>query len=256
MRTETQGGTGREAKKSTANLVLVYLMGYIVGRTSTASERKFGFSEPSAKVSSVFYIKTNLCQSIEWSEFEASHISGGAPLDFLRGSARCSPLPPPFSARVARPPGGGQGGWGFPAGPPADHHLPLSFPPSPARPPSLQPPQALRSAPVHRTSAPVHPTRVRSSCVGPAHRYTSFDTCIYIFHHQTPPATASHSPVPPTTSPPQRTLCAGSFVSLPFVSRAPSLHHSHTYTAFHIHSPRILSLKPVRAARAVEDAIV
>ena len=56
-------------------------------------------------------------------------------------------------------------------------------------------------------------------------------------------------------SPPQRTLCAGAFVSKLFVSRSPSLHHLHTYIAFHSQSPRGQSLKPQPAARAVEDAI-
>ena len=37
--------------------------------------------------------------------------------------------PPPFSALVARPPGGGQGGWVVPAVLPTDHLLPLHFPP-------------------------------------------------------------------------------------------------------------------------------
>ena len=43
------------------------LMGYIVGRTSTAS---LGFSEPSAKESSVLYLATR--HMIQQAEFEAS----------------------------------------------------------------------------------------------------------------------------------------------------------------------------------------
>ena len=172
-----------------------------------------------------------------------------------RGSARSSPLAPPFSARVARPPGGGQGGWGFPAGPPTDHNHPLRSPSAPARPRRPNHPLPLPSALIQHPSAPVHQSRISSSCVRPDHHNTSFDTFTFIFHPQPAPVPASHSPVHLTTSPPQRTLCAGAFVSKLFVSRSPSLHHLHTYTAFHSQSPRGQSLKPQPAARAVEDAI-
>ena len=147
------------------------------------------------------------------------------------------PSHPPFSARVARPPGGGQGGLGFPAVPPTDPHV---FPPCPssvAHPRRPQPPQLLHSASNQRPSAPVHQSRDRSSCVCPTHEHASFDTFRFTFHHHQTLVDAAVAPVPPATSPPQRTLCAGSFVSNRFVSRAPSLHYLHAYTAFHLHSP-------------------
>ena len=164
--------------------------------------------------------------------------------------------PPPFSARVARPPGGGQGGWGSPSGPPTDSHPPAPFPLSPAHPRLPNHPQPQHSAQDHCPSSPVHQSCVRVSCVRPAHHNTSFDTFTFIIHPQTAPVPAFHSPVHLTRPPLRRTLCAWSFVSHRFVSRAPSIHHLHIFTAFHIHSPRSLSLKPQRAARAVEDAIV
>ena len=173
-----------------------------------------------------------------------------------RGSAHCSPHPLPFSARVARPPGGGQGGWGSPSGPPTDSHPPAPFPLSRAHPRLPNHPQPQHSAQDHCPSSPVHQSCVRVSCVRPAHHNTSFDTFTFIIHPQTAPVPAFHSPVHLTRPPLRRTLCAWSFVSHRFVSRAPSIHHLHTFTAFHIHSPRSLSLKPQRAARAVEDAIV
>ena len=172
-----------------------------------------------------------------------------------RGSAHCSPHPP-FSARVARPPGGGQGGWGSPSGPPTDSHPPAPFPLSRAHPRLPNHPQPQHSAQDHCPSSPVHQSCVRVSCVRPAHHNTSFDTFTFTIHPQTAPVPAFHSPVHLTRPPLRRTLCAWSFVSHRFVSRAPSIHHLHTFTAFHIHSPRSLSLKPQRAARAVEDAIV
>ena len=172
-----------------------------------------------------------------------------------RGSAHCSPHPPPFSARVARPPGGGQGGWGSPSGPPTDSHPPAPFPLSRAHPRHTNHPQPQHSALILPPMPQFHQSCVRASCVRPAHQNTSFDTFSSIFHPQTAPVPAFHSPVPHTTYPPQRTLCAGAFVSQLFVSRAPSLHHLHAYTAFNSQSPRGQSLKPQPAARAVEDAI-
>ena len=93
-----------------------------------------------------------------------------------------------------------------------------------------------------------HQSCVRASCVRPAHQNTSFDTFSSIFPPQTAPVPAFHSPVPHTAYPPQRTLCAGAFVSQLFVSRAPSLHHLHAYTAFSSQSPRgqSLNLSPPR----------
>ena len=164
-------------------------------------------------------------------------------------------VPAPFSARVARPPGGGQGGWVVPADLPTDHHLPLHFPPERHVPAAQTTPLPLPSALIQRPSAPIHQFRMCSSCVRPDHHNTPFDTFTFIFHPQPAPVPASHSPVHLTTSPPQRTLCAGAFVSQLFVSREPSLHHLHAYTAFNSQSPRGQSLKPQPAARAVEDAI-
>ena len=116
-------------------------------------------------------------------------------------------------------------------------------------------PLPLPSALIQRPIAPVHQSRVRASCVCASYQYTSFDPFSFIFPPPPAPVPASHSPVHPTTSPSQRTLCAGSFVSHPLVSRVPSLHHLPTHAAYHSYSPRSLSLKPLLAARAVEHAI-
>ena len=71
--------------------------------------------------------------------------------------------PPPFSARVARPPGGGQGGWGSPSGPPTDSHPPAPFPLSRAHPRHTNHPQPQHSALILPPNAPVSP--VLCSCV-------------------------------------------------------------------------------------------
>ena len=110
------------------------------------------------------------------------------------GLCPCSPHPPPFSARVARPPGGGQGGWVVPADLPTDHHLPLHFPPERHVPAAQTTPLPLPSALIQRPSAQIHQSRMCSSCVRPAHHNTSFDTFTFIIHPQT--ASPGATPVP------------------------------------------------------------
>ena len=179
--------------------------------------------------------------------------------DFVESAPGLCPLlaPSPPLLGPSSPPTRRRSGWlGGSSVPPTDHHAPAPFPLSPAHHRLPNHPQPQHSAQDHCPSSPVHQSSVRVSCVRPAHHNTSFDTFTFLIHPQTAPVPAFHSPVHLTRPPLRRTLCAWSFVSHRFVSRAPSIHHLHTFTAFHIHSPRSLSLKPQRAARAVEDAIV
>ena len=117
-----------------------------------------------------------------------------------------SPLlasPPPFSALVARPTGGGQGGWvWFPQSLPQIIVSPSISPSSDTSPPAQTTPCSHTAPHFIRLSATVHHTRVRSSCASLSHGHITIDMFTSIFHHLPPPAVASHSPVPPTTSPP------------------------------------------------------
>ena len=169
-----------------------------------------------------------------------------------------SPLPSPLPPLLgpSSPPTRRRSGWlGGHRSPSTYPNLPLHSPLAPTRPRRPNHPLAPHSAPIHRLSAPVHLSRVRALCVRPSHKNTSFDTFTFMIHPQTAPVPVFHSPVHLTRLPLRRTLCAWSFVSHRFVSRTPSIHHLHTSTAFHLISPRGLSIKPVPNARAVEDAI-
>ena len=95
-----------------------------------------------------------------WTHHVAFCSSMDLPPDRVAGGHFCSPAtqtepaappPPPFSARVARPSGGGQGGRGLPSGPPTYPHIPPLYPPSPAHPRRSTPPpgpaQRIKSPP-------------------------------------------------------------------------------------------------------------
>ena len=147
------------------------------------------------------------------------------------------PSPPPFSARVARPPGGGQGGWVVPADHPTDHHLPLHFPPERHVPAAPTTPLPLPSALIQPPGAPVPQSRVRSSCVSPPCMYAAVDIFSSTFHSKPPLHAGPHSSSPSTTAPLLSALCRSEVVPIDFLLRAPSPLHVHAYTAFPFHSP-------------------
>ena len=115
------------------------------------------------------------------------------------------PSPPPFSARVARPPGGGQGGWGSPSGPPTDSHPPAPFPLSRAHPRHTNHPQPQHSALILPPMPQFHQSCVRASCVRPAIKtHRSIPSHPYSTPKQ--PPCPPFTPLSPTQNPPPSAL--------------------------------------------------